>query len=193
MIRMETHAAIRHLRRTPSPVRSRRTHLIRAMRNVHAHLLIIGEGPLDDRLVAVALECGATANVTFLGNIEDIAPYYHAADIFVLPSVARSEAFGIVQLEAMACGKPVVNTALASGVPFVSVDGITGITVPPADSDALAVALNLLLENAELRARFGKAGEQPVESGFNLPEMARRTFDLYQETFQNLPKPDTSR
>jgi rhamnosyl/mannosyltransferase len=109
-------------------------HAVRAMTKIDAKLLIIGDGPLKPSLQQQARELGVADRVFFLGEIQnrDIAPYYHASDVFILPSVARSEAFGIVQLEAMACGKPVVNTHLATGVPFVSIDGETGITVPPA-------------------------------------------------------------
>src|SRR5579863_221188 len=109
-------------------------HLIRAMAHVRGHLLIVGEGPLRASLERDAVAGGARDRVTFLGHLspDDVIACYHAADVFALPSVARSEAFGIVQLEAMACAKPVVNTRLDSGVPYVSLDGVTGITVPPA-------------------------------------------------------------
>ncbi|MBC8165901.1 MAG: glycosyltransferase, partial [Bryobacteraceae bacterium] len=116
-------------------------YLIRAMVGVDANLVILGNGPLRTPLEKMAVTLGIASRVTLLDGVADLTPYYQAADVFVLPSVARSEAFGIVQLEAMACRKPVINTALASGVPYVSLDGITGTTVPPADSEALAAAL----------------------------------------------------
>lgn len=158
-------------------------YLIRAMTRVDARLLIIGDGPLRASLERQARESGVTHRVVFLGEVpnEDIAPYYHAADVFVLASVARSEAFGIVQLEAMACGKPVVNTRLDSGVPFVSLDGITGITVAPSDSEALAHAINSLLDDPQLRVRYGEAGRVRVEQEFTLDGMVDRTLDLYRQ------------
>ena len=159
-------------------------HLLRAMGKVRGRLLIVGEGPLRSSLERAAVGLGIGDRVVFLGEVGDVRPYYHAADVFVLPSIARSEAFGIVQLEAMACGKPVVNTRLASGVPFVSLDGITGFTVPPADPDALAVVINRLLDDGDLRAKFGEAALQRVREEFSLEVMTRRTLDLYQEVME---------
>ena len=156
--------------------------LVRAMRWVptHANLLIIGEGPLEKVLRAEITAAGLNDRVHLLGNVPDTAPYYQACDVFVLPSVARSEAFGIVQLEAMVCGKPVVNTRLrASGVPFVSRDGESGLTVPPTNSEALAVALTKLLGDDALRIRFGQAGKKRVEEEFTARKMVDRTLAVY--------------
>ncbi len=135
--------------------------LVRAMKDVDGALVIIGEGPLRPELEAQARDLGIADRVHFLGEIHnrDIAAYYHASDVFALASVARSEAFGIVQLEAMACGLPVVNTGLDSGVPFVSLDGLTGLTVPPGDSVALSRALNKLLDDDELRGGWAMPPE----------------------------------
>jgi len=121
--------------------------------------------------------------VIFLGEMQphEIAPYYHACQVFVLPSIARSEAFGIVQLEAMACGKPVVNTKIASGVPYVSLDGITGITVLPASPEALAAAVNRLLDDHHLRAQYGVAAQKRVETEFSQQVMVRAMQDVYAE------------
>ena len=81
-------------------------YLIRAMRQIDAQLLLIGEGPLHQQLLEQVTTSGVQDKVSFLGNVADLRPYYHACDVFALPSIAVSEAFGIVQLEAMACGKP---------------------------------------------------------------------------------------
>lgn len=158
-------------------------YLVRAMRDVDARLLLVGDGPLRPSLEQEAAALGIADRVTFLGEIQNdqITPYYHAADVFVLPSIARSEAFGIVQIEAMASGTPVVNTALDSGVPFVSLDGVTGLTVPPADSDALAGAINTLLGDHTRRAAFGVAARHRAEHEFSLEVMTQRTFRLYEE------------
>jgi rhamnosyl/mannosyltransferase len=160
-------------------------YLIRAMKDVRGHLLLVGDGPLREELRREAEAAGIASRVTFLYGVEDVRPFYHAADVFALPSIARSEAFGIVQLEAMAAGLPIVNTLLDSGVTFVSPAGLTGLTVPPLDSNALAQALNSLLDNAELRARFGAAGRLRVESEFSLETMTRRTLELYADVFES--------
>jgi len=158
-------------------------HLIDAMRLVDARLLIVGEGPLRDALGARVRAAGVGERVRFLGEIRDrdLVAHYHAADVFALASTARSEAFGLVQLEAMACGRPVVNTALGSGVPYVSVHGQTGLTVPPSNAAALASALDRLLGDADLRRRFGEAGRARVRAEFSLDAVVARTLDLYRE------------
>jgi len=159
-------------------------YLVRAMRGIAARLLLIGDGPLRSSLEALARECGVADRVYFLGEIhnEEIIPYYLASEVFVLPSVARSEAFGIVQLEAMACGLPVVNTRLDSGVPFVSKDGESGLTVEPKDPEALAGAIGRLLADPELRRRYGTAARRRVETEFSKELMASRVHAAYLET-----------
>jgi rhamnosyl/mannosyltransferase len=81
----------------------------------------------------------------------------------------------------MAAARPVVNTRIDSGVPFVSIDGVTGITVPPREPEALASAITRLLDNPELRARYGATAARRVREEFSLDAMATRTLDLYDE------------
>ena len=149
------------------------------MAGVDAVLLIIGEGPLLARLQETARAAGVADRVQFLGRVDRIVEYYRACDMFVLPSTERAEAFGLVQLEAMACGKPVVNTWVPSGVPVVSLNGVTGLTVAPKDASALADAMRLLLEDSELRLRYGMAARRRVEKEFTVDGMIARTLDLY--------------
>lgn len=160
-------------------------HLIEAMNFIQGRLVIVGRGPLHHALQQKAENCGVSERVTFLTDVKDVNPYYHAADVFALSSVARSEAFGVVQLEAMACGKPVVNTNLDSGVPSVSLHGVSGITVPPADPDALATAMNSLLNDPLRSAAYGRAGQLRVKQHFSLEAMARQTLRLYHEVMNS--------
>ncbi|HVA84581.1 MAG TPA: glycosyltransferase [Candidatus Binataceae bacterium] len=158
-------------------------HLVRAMADVRATALIAGDGALSGALKAEAARLGVGDRVVLLGRVNDtdLKASYHACDVFALPSVERSEAFGIVQLEAMACGRPVVNTRLDSAVPQVSLDGLTGLTVPPGDPAALAVALNALLDDPARRAAMGAAARQRVREEFSAELMARRTLEVYRE------------
>jgi glycosyltransferase involved in cell wall biosynthesis len=160
--------------------------LIRAMTQVRGKLLLIGDGPLRGDLGNLASQLGVTDRVIFAGEIQNsgVASYYHAADVFALPSVARSEAFGIVQIEAMAAGLPVVNTSLDSGVPFVSLHDRTGLTVPPSDPEQVASAINRLLDDAGLRHSFGTAGTRRAQEEFSLKPMAARTMQLYQTVLE---------
>jgi len=150
---------------------------------VEAKLLIVGEGDLRRTLEKQAESLRVDHKVIFLGKVsdEELRYCYHICDVFVLPSVEPSEAFGLVQLEAMAYGKPVVNTRLPTGVPFVSVDGETGITVEPRDSKALAEAINKLLNDEELRKRYGVQARKRVEENFTVDKMNERILGVYRE------------
>jgi glycosyltransferase involved in cell wall biosynthesis len=155
--------------------------LLEAFREVPGQLVIVGDGPLRSELERMAARLGIAQRVEFCGQVQnsELPNFYAAADVFALPSVARSEAFGIVQLEAMAAGIPVVNTALNSGVPFVSLDGVTGRTVPPADSVALRVALCKLLADPVERRRMGSAGRARVYSEFLRERFIQRVLEIY--------------
>ncbi|HEX2207642.1 MAG TPA: glycosyltransferase [Longimicrobium sp.] len=163
-------------------------YLVRAMRAVDARLVILGDGPLRGALQARAAELGIADRAGFPGQVPELAPWYHAADVFVLPAIARSEAFGLVQLEAMAAGTPVVNTKLHTGVPFVSRDGESGITVPPEDADALAAALNRLLGDDALRRRMGEAARERVRREFSLERMVRDTIAVYRQAVTDVSR-----
>jgi rhamnosyl/mannosyltransferase len=120
-----------------------------------------------------------------LGRVEDVRPYFAAATVFVLPSVTRAEAFGIVQLEAMAAGIPIVNTSIDSGVPEVCVNGTTAITVPPGDPIALGQAIQMLLDRNDLRQRLGEAARERVNAEFTADLMCARTMRIYEEVLQH--------
>jgi glycosyltransferase involved in cell wall biosynthesis len=157
--------------------------LIEAMRTFDGFLVIGGDGPLRPALEAQARQAGVADRVWFSGRIPeaDLPSYFHACDVFCLPSVERSEAFGLVQLEAMACGKPVVNTWLHNGVNEVSRHEETGLTVPVRDAPALAGALARLAGDAELRKTLGARARQRALSQYSLAEMADRHLTLYRE------------
>lgn len=166
-------------------------YLVRAMAHIEGNLLIVGKGPLRASLAELASQLGVAGRVHFLGKVEHdfLVACYHAAKVFVFPSVARSEAFGIAQVEAMAAGLPVVNTNLQSGVPFVSLHGQTGLTVPPADAEALAASVNRLLSNPDLRASFGSAARSRARQEFSLDTMIARTAALYESVMSREPLP----
>lgn len=155
--------------------------LIRAMEHVDARLLLVGTGPQNDALRRLIASKNLEQKVTMLGRVDDIRPFLAASSIFVLPSVTRAEAFGIVQLEAMAAGLPVINTDIDSGVPEVGVDGETAITVPPKNPGALSTAIQLLLRRDDLRAQLGTAARARVGSEFTTDLMAQRTMALYED------------
>ncbi len=165
-------------------------YLIRAMAETRGRLLIAGGGPLRKELESLSRSLGLTGRVTFVGEPSDdgLRSLYHAADIFVLASTNRREAFGLVQAEAMSAAKPVINTHIDSGVPFVSLDGVTGLTVPHSDAGSLARAMNRLLEDAPLRLKLGTAARRRAEAMFRAETMAARTLQVYRSVLRMAPQ-----
>jgi len=140
-------------------------------------LLIAGEGPERAALEEVAADCGARNRVVFTGRAErpKAVALFKGCLVFILPS--RHEPFGIVNLEAMAAGKPVIATAVG-GVPEVVGDGETGVLVPGEDVDAMAAAIRRLAGDAGLRDRLGAAGLQRVRQ-FTWPAIAEDYIQIY--------------
>ena len=169
--------------------------LIDAMASVQATCLIIGDGPLRTSLESHAASRGVSSRVRFLGGVSDadLAAHLHACDLFVLPSVTRQETFGVVQLEAMACGRPVVSTDLETGVPWVNQHETTGLVVRPGDAAALAAALTRLSGDPVLRERFGAAGRARVASQFTVEAMTLATTALYEEVVRDARVMEPSR
>lgn len=157
--------------------------LLRAMVAVDGHLFVAGRGTGSEELGRQAADLGISQRVTFFDEVSEskLRVLLNACDVFVLPSLDRCETFGIAQLEAMSCGKPVVASDLPTGVRTVNKGGVTGALVPPGNADALAEALNRLLGDAALRARLGAAARDRVEQEFSSDLMVSRTLDVYRD------------
>lgn len=158
--------------------------LIDAMPAIPAATLVLcGEGPLTEALRARAAALGVAQRVIFAGRTSDaeLAGWYQACDVFCMPSVEPAECFGLVQLEAMACGKPVVTTRLGNGVNEVHADGAVGFAVPVRDAAALAAALGRLFENDALRAAMGATARARATGLFSIAQMRDATLALYEE------------
>ena len=157
--------------------------LLAALSGTGATAVIVGDGPLRTHLEGRARDLGVAERVFFLGSLDEdsLSAWYSACDLFVLPSITAAEAFGLVQLEAMARGKPVVSTRVRSGVPWVNQDGVTGLTVPPGDVAALREAVGRLATDAALRRRMGEAARERFLSTFTRHRMVEQTAALYTE------------
>jgi rhamnosyl/mannosyltransferase len=157
--------------------------LLRALERVpELRLDIVGAGPEAPRLRTLAQALAITDRVRWYGEYpdEDLPRRMADADFLVLPSVTVEEMFGLVVLEAMAAGRPVITTALPSAVREVNVPGVTGLEVPLRDVQALANALEALSHDPARRRTMGEAGRRRVQERFTQTSLAARHIELYE-------------
>lgn len=158
--------------------------LFEAFRQVkNAKLIMVGDGVMEEELKELAVQYHMTERIKFLGNAskEELEQQFAECDVFVLPSIARSEAFGLVQIEAMSYAKPVINTNLPSGVPYVSIHKETGLTVEPEDVKGLADAMNWMVEHPAERIMMGEKGRKRVKEEYQMNQMMDKVLSVYKE------------
>ncbi len=160
-----------------------------AERAPEARFLLVGDGPLR-RLVEKAARRGSAAGrIDFAGDLSqaELAACYAAADLLVLPSRLRSEAFGLALVEAMAAGLPVISTELGTGTSWVNTHGETGLVVPSADPAALAGAISQLLAAPERRREMGQAARSRVVAEFSAEAMVESILEVYRQVLAESP------
>ena len=147
-----------------------------------ARLLIVGEGDLKREYRS--LSSHIEHKVIFAGNVDDdeLPNYYAASDLLVLPSIDRSEGFGLTLLEANATGKPVVASNVG-GIPSVVTDGVNGLLVPPCDEKTLAKTVINLLRDEDRLLEIGRNGRRIAE-GHDWKQIAKKTEELYEEALE---------
>jgi len=144
----------------------------------NAVVALAGTGPSRSQLEDLASRLAVSDRVVFLGFRSDINELLDACDLLVMPSL--SETLGYALLEAMAHGLPTVGTTVG-GIPEVILPMETGLLVPPRHPVALATAIKLLLDSADLRERLGRAGRERVIKHFQEADMVRKTLDVYRQ------------
>ncbi len=157
---------------------------VRALTAVPGRWLVIGEGPAEPELRRLAAAEGVADRIVWRGHVgeDELVGAYHAATALWFPSNARSEGFGLVQVEAMASGCPVINAVVpASGVAWVSRHEETGLTVPVDDAAALAAASRRLAQERGLRERLADGGRERARRHFGRVAMAECSAGIYRE------------
>ena len=151
-------------------------------------VVIGGGGPLREDLEEKIMDANLSGKVKLMGLIppDELADMYNGCDVFVLSSVMKTEAFGIVQIEAMSCGKPVVSTRIpGSGVSWVNENGVSGLTVPVRDARALADAVVAVCEDKERYNEYCKRARERYETKFSFRTMVDGALEIYDRLLGN--------
>lgn len=146
-------------------------------------ILIGGTGPLRKELEEKIQRLGLTGKVKLLGRVsdEDLPVYYHACDIYCMSSVQKTEAFGIVQIEAMSCGKPLIATNIPeSGVSWVNKHGVSGLNVTPMEPKELADAIHTILNNEETYQQLANGSRERFWETFHIDKMIDGCKKIYE-------------
>lgn len=143
-------------------------------------LIIVGEGELKKDYINLVNQFKMHFKTIFTGYVpnDDLPKYYNLADVVVLPSIDKSEAFGLTLVEAMSCGKPVIATDLA-GVRSVVTDGMDGFLVKPKDINDLSAKINYFLTNPDSIFEFGRAGRRKVKAKYDWGIIGDKLNELY--------------
>ena len=167
--------------------------LLRALQGTEMRCVIVGDGPKRPMWQQLANALGLDGRVTFTGDVpaERLKTLMTAATALVLPSTTRAEAFGYVQLEAMAAGKPVIATDVPSGVSWVTQHERTGLIVPAGDVEQLRAAMSALLTDPDRARVLGAAGRRRVEDEFTMDRLRARLRGLYDEVAALSRRPET--
>ncbi|MBP5235707.1 MAG: glycosyltransferase, partial [Bacteroidales bacterium] len=161
-------------------------YLVQAARNLPDDYIVLigGKGPLDSKLRGMISAAGLEDKVKLLGFMakEDVPGYFGACDVFVLSSVMKTEAFGIVQIEAMSCGKPVIATRIPeSGVSWVNEHGYSGLNVGIMDPEALSDAITSVCSDNKIHEKFSNNAINHYLSVFTEKGMISNFLNLYEE------------
>ena len=159
--------------------------LVKAANSVNAKIVIAGSFPKANSLKKQIQQLNGN-NVIFTGQVSNSekVTLFKECLAFVLPSHLRSEAFGMVLVEASLFGKPMVSCEIGTGTSFVNLDGKTGFVVPPKSPEALANAMNKLLDNKSLIKKFGLAARQRYEKKFSGYVLGKAYVKLYSDVLK---------
>lgn len=148
-----------------------------------AQLIIIGSGVLENELRKLTAKLNLNNKINFIRPQAKkyLHAYYKAADILVLPSISETEAFGLVQIEAMYHKTAIINTSLPTGVPFVSKHNESGYTVPPKNSKKMAQKIDKLLSSKSALNKLQENAHKRAKKLFDSKKMADNTLRLYQQ------------
>lgn len=155
---------------------------LQALQRVSGRLLIVGTGPLEEPMRRLADSLGVANRVIWRGHTEneELIGAYRAATALWFPSTARSEGYGLVQVEALASGCPVINTLVPdSGVSWVSPHNESGLTVPVSDVESFAAAAQMLSKDSELRSRLSRQARERAIAYFSQERMAEHCLEVY--------------
>lgn len=165
------------------------THLVEAARFLKDDYVVLigGTGALEQALSQQIKRLGLENKVVLLGRIpdKDLPAYFGACKVFCLPSVQKTEAFGIVQIEAMSCGKPVVATRIPqSGVSWVNKHGVSGLNVMPGNAGELACAIQDIADNESVYDKYSMAAKNRYWDIFTNEHMIDKCKRIYNNLWE---------